>query len=113
MSRFCGEKDITPIINAAEQWKEKCLIKHQSVFDFGEIWTAENIDQLNTFFVENLDYGEGNFLGKLKGQLAPASNNAKILCAEILWLMLLCPKKFRIRVKTLTTQKKLFLDISI
>lgn len=91
MSKFCGEKNITPIINAAEQWKVQCLIGHQSIFGFGEIWTADNINQLNTHFVENLDYGEGNFLQKLEGQLSSANKEAKILCAEMLWLMLLCP----------------------
>lgn len=82
MSKYCGEKNINPIIDAATQWKQRCLIGRTSAFDLGEVWTPENLEQLNTYFVENLDYGEGNFLEKLEGQLAPAKKEAKILCAE-------------------------------
>lgn len=91
MSRFCGPRDPTAVINAANHWKQTSLIEGQSVFGFGAIWTSENIDQLITHYVENLDCGEGNFLSKLELQLDAASDGAKALCAEMLWIMLLSP----------------------
>jgi hypothetical protein len=91
VSRFCGEKNSEAILLAAEIWKKDSLLNGESVFGFGKIWTPENIEQLITHYVDNLDYGSGNFLEKLEKQLEPASQGAKILCAEILWVMLLCP----------------------
>ena len=91
MSRYCGPISRKEVLVAADRWKQACLIDGQSIFEFGEIWTSDNIEQLITHFVENLDYGEGNFLGKLESQLSAVSEGAKILCAEMLWVMLLCP----------------------
>lgn len=81
--------DAEPTLNAAEGWKTKCLIGNGSVFDFGEIWTKKNVAQLMEHYVNNLDFGDGNFLKKLESQLESASDEAKILCAEMLWVMLL------------------------
>ena len=91
MSRYCGPISREEVLVAANRWKQTCLIDGQSIFGFGNIWTSHNIEQLKKYFVENLDYGEGNFLEKLKTQLSETSGDAKILCAEMLWLMLLCP----------------------
>lgn len=91
MSRFCGNKDSEAVLKASEIWKKDSLLKGESVFGFGKIWTPKIIEELITHYVDNLDYGSGNFLEKLEKQLEPASDEAKILCAEILWVMLLCP----------------------
>jgi MoxR-like ATPase len=99
MSRFCGPKDSAPILAAAEQWCEVSLMKGQSVFGLGEVWNVRAIDDLVTYFVENLDEGEGNFIQKLEKQLEPASTEAKILCAEILWAMLLAPSNIKPKKK--------------
>ncbi|WP_111641860.1 MrcB family domain-containing protein [Marinimicrobium alkaliphilum] len=91
MSRFCGAKDITPILSAAEKWRKTSLIDGQSVFGLGEVWNSSAVDDLVTHYVKNLDYGEGNFTEKLEKQLESASREAKVLCAEIMWVMLLSP----------------------
>ena len=57
----------------------------------GPVWSDANLAALNEFFVQNLDYGEGNFMSKLHSQLAPAPPDAKRLAAEMLWFMLLSP----------------------
>ncbi|MFN2359831.1 MAG: hypothetical protein ABR522_01970 [Marinobacter sp.] len=102
VSRFCDNKDSEAILKASEIWKKDSLLKGESVFGFGKIWTPENIEQLITHYVDNLDYGSGNFLEKLEKQLEPTSDDAKILCAEILWVMLLCPTTLA-RLKSATT----------
>ena len=84
MSRFIPDRDINPILRAAEHWKRVGLENQGSVFDEQPVWTVENLAALQTHFVENLDYGEGNFLGKLKAQLQQAPPGAKKLMAEML-----------------------------
>ena len=91
MSRYCGDKDATAILTAASVWRERCLVNGKSIFSDSDIWTNDNIDELIHYFVNNLDWGKGNFLTKLEEQLSPASNSAKILAAEMMWVMLLCP----------------------
>lgn len=64
----------------------------RSVFADGlDLWTAENIRQLQVHFSENLDEGEGGFYEKLEVQLAPASSAAKQLMSEMIWLVHLFP----------------------
>ena len=57
------------ILDAAEKWKQQCLLDGGSLFSEESLWTRENFDQLRIYFVENLDKGSGNFYEKLKLQL--------------------------------------------
>ncbi|MFC1567645.1 AAA family ATPase [Pseudomonadota bacterium] len=91
MARQSNQTDFTPILNAGQHWRRRALEAHGSVFTNEPIWTNENFNKLNTFFVENLNWGEGNFLEKLETQLEPAGPEANKLAAEMLWLMSLCP----------------------
>jgi len=91
MSRFHPDWDIKPILTAAEHWKRVALESQGSVFGDESIWTNENLDALQKFFVENLDFGEGNFMSKLEGQLRPTGPGTKKLMAEMMWFMFLCP----------------------
>jgi len=99
MSRYCGEKNTTPILEAADLWRQNSLLHGQSIFGFGPIWNTQTTQELMTYFVENLDYGEGNFTEKLEKQIAPTSAEAKLLCAEILWVMLLAPSNIKPKTK--------------
>lgn len=80
-----------PILAAAERWKERALLQDGSVFTDRALWTVRGMEGLERFFVDNLDEGEGNFIGKLEGQLAPSDAAVKQLAAELTWVMLLCP----------------------
>lgn len=77
------------VLAAAKRWKERCLLDDGSVFTDRRLWTAENFDSLDRFYVKNLQYGKGDFYGKLEMQLGPAPAAAKQLAAEVLWLMFL------------------------
>lgn len=74
---------------AAARWRDRCLLDDGSALSDQSLWTAENIQELVTNFVDNLDMGEGNFLSKLRAQLAGAAPDARKLAAEMLWLMYL------------------------
>ena len=96
MSRL---KHAEPILQAAEQWKQQCLLAGGSVFSTEQLWTPANFELLNRFYVERLDEGEDRFEVKLKRQLEPASAEAKRLWAEMTWVYLLFPLQT-------TTEKK-------
>lgn len=91
MSRYCAEIDAQPILAAAEKWKQDCLLEGQSIFGTAQLWTVEHNAELEKYFINNLDEGEGDFFSKLEAQLQPALDQTKQLAAEMLWVMLLCP----------------------
>ena len=59
------------------------------MFTEKSLWTSENVGYLVRYYAENLDEGEGSFLEKLEGQLAPAPGSARQLAAEMFWVMYL------------------------
>lgn len=91
MSRFCGEVDTAPILDAAATWRDKALINDGSVFTDLRLWTVEGLEALERYFVQNLDEGSGSFIEKLRTQLEQTSPEVKQLAAEMQWLLLLAP----------------------
>lgn len=86
-----GFENNAPILAAATRWKDEALVNDRSVFGVGALWTLDGFKGLERYFVENLDEGEGNFIGKLEGQLSQAPATVKQLASELTWVMLLCP----------------------
>lgn len=78
-----------PILQAAREWRDRCLIEDGSILSQEPLWNSVNAAELDTYFVQKLDFGEGDFWSKLEAQLEPASAGAKKLAAEMLWLMYL------------------------
>ncbi|MEH6714292.1 MrcB family domain-containing protein [Parasphingorhabdus flavimaris] len=102
MSRYNPYHQTAPLLNAVEVWAERCLLGSGSILaPKDKLWTSENLDQLDQYFVQNLDEGEGNFLEKLRSQLGEASNNSIKLMAEIMWLLMIFPSNIG------STQKRL------
>lgn len=77
------------ILDAAEQWKQRCLLDGGSVFTDERLWTREYFGQLHIHFVERPDTGTDSFEEKLRRQLEPAPPEAKRLWAEMTWLYFL------------------------
>ncbi|MCY4487608.1 MAG: AAA family ATPase [Deltaproteobacteria bacterium] len=77
------------ILEAAETWKQRCLLHGGSMFTDERLWTRECFEQLHTHFVERPDTGTGSFDERLRRQLEPAPPEAKRLWAEMTWLYLL------------------------
>ena len=98
--------EAAPILEAAEQWKNDCLLGGGSVFSDKSLWTRPNFEALNRFYVNNLDEGEGDFFGKLKKQLEPAPAGAKQLAAELFWVMYLIVHESGARSETKRFQIK-------
>ncbi len=83
MSRLTKAKEI---LDAAKDWKQKCLLQGSSLFGIEKLWIRERFEELDRFFVQRPDTGEGGFEEKLKVQLDPASPAAKRLFSEMIWI---------------------------
>ncbi len=94
MSRYHPEISVEPIVQAVSTWKEAAFRQQKSLFlPDTPVWTLENISELVEFIIENPDESGNTFWVKLEKQLVPASMPAKVLFAEILWLMYLFPRE--------------------
>ena len=77
------------ILDAAEKWKQRCLLEGGSLFSEERLWTREYFGDLQTYFVERLEKGGDSFEEKLRRQLDPAPPEAKRLWAEMTWVFYL------------------------
>ena len=73
------------ILDAAEKWKQQCLLDGGSLFSEERLWRRENFRGLQTYFVERPDEGSDSFEEKLRRQLEPATPEMRRLWAEITW----------------------------
>ena len=87
------------ILEAAEWWKQQCLLGEGSLFSEEQLWIRENFEQLRTHFVERPDEGEGKFYKKLRQQLEPASPAAKRLWSEMTWVYYLISDSYKAETK--------------
>lgn len=85
------ERDVTSVLAAALTWTRDCLVNGGAVFENGSLWTAENFQLLNDFFIGRLDEGEGTFYEKLSKQMDGAPPQACKLMGELLWALFLFP----------------------
>jgi len=74
---------------AADRWRTQSLVSGQSLFGEGRVWTLETAAELKRRFIDEADYGEGTFLGKLHGQLDGAEQEVHEFAAELLYIHLL------------------------
>ena len=63
-------------------------------FADGDLWTANNIDALEQYFVQNPQPGKTSFMEKFRTQLDPAAPPpVRQLAAEMLWICCCFPAK--------------------
>ena len=89
----------TAILDAAERWKQRCLLDGASLFTDERLWRKRNFDQLRIHFVENPDEGSEPFYEKLQRQLGPATPEAKRLWSEMTWAYYLIASNVTPRTK--------------
>ena len=85
------------ILDAAEKWKQQCLLDSGSLFTKERLWTRENFNQLRIHFVDNLKGRKAYDI--LKNQLHSASSEAKCLGAEMIWTLYLIDSNLRPETK--------------
>ena len=91
MARKTGDKDFTPIIDAARRWIDTCLVDDGALFSQESIWTPKVIRDVHEAFVAHPDEGDDNFATKLSRQMQSSTPQAKQLMAEMLWAIMLFP----------------------
>lgn len=93
MSRHCGpNKNVEPILKAAEHWKEVALLSDRGIFENKQgIWKRENFEVLDKNIIKNIKEGEGHYEDKLEEQLKSTQSEIKQLASEMHWFLLLCP----------------------
>ncbi len=65
--------DQVPILDAAQQWKQKCFLSDGSVLSNFSLWTESNLGILEEHFIKNPIVGAQPFLDKFRRQLEPTS----------------------------------------
>ena len=83
MARF---EDAEKILDAAEHWKQRCLLDERSLFIDRSLWTLTNFKEIKARFVDKLDESKDRFEVKLERQLADCSDDVKFLWAEMTWV---------------------------
>lgn len=104
MSRYCGDDDPKPILEAAAHWRDVALLANGSVLTSKQLWTPSALEQLDEYFVRRPEIGSGKFLEKLGQQLASVNSATRQLVAEMMWLLYLCPSSLTATHKQKTVQ---------
>ncbi len=65
---------------------EKCLLQGGSLFGEERLWTRGYFEELDRFFVQRPDVGDGKLWEKLEVQLKPTSPGVKRLFSEMIWV---------------------------
>jgi len=99
MAQRLNKRDLGPILAAARQWITLCLIGDASIFSSEDLWTPPLIAEVRHAFVDHPDFGEDDFMTKLKGQMKSTSAPAQKLMSEMLWALLLFPSNMKARTK--------------
>jgi hypothetical protein len=100
MARQVSERDLSQTLSAANSWIKDSLIEDRSAFFREEVrWTSTIIQEVYEAFVNHPDYGDDDFMTKLKKQMSKASVGARQLSAEMLWALLLFPSNMKARTK--------------
>ena len=99
MSRYHFQRNLEPILDASQLWKEVNLLLDGTIFAQKPVWTLPYLQDLKQHFIDQSDEGDGNFFDKLKRLLDPAKPEVKQLAAEMLWVMYLCPDNMNVSTK--------------
>ncbi len=89
-----------PTLQAAEYWRDRCLLDMGAVFTEQHLWTSENILILSQNFANHLTTGQGDFFSQLEQQLKPESKAVKQLVSEMIWVIYLFPVPQSLRLDT-------------
>lgn len=89
MAMYYSEKigDRKSIYDAAQKWKNQCLLNDLSlIWDNEEIWTEKNMNNFKRIFIENPDESGDSFDDKLKKQLQDEDESVYKFVIEILYM---------------------------
>lgn len=91
MSRWTGDPEVGPVLEAGDAWRERCFLGSTSILTDGALWTLLNLNDLLTRYADHPIAGKRDFLDKFEEQLSGAPAATIRLAAEVLWLLHLFP----------------------
>ncbi|WP_093374653.1 AAA family ATPase [Variovorax sp. OV329] len=91
MARKVHDRDVAPLLSAAQRWIERCICADESLLSDRSLWTPPLVEELRSAFVDHPDAGDDDFMTKLRGQMQAASPAGRQLMAEMMWVLLLFP----------------------
>lgn len=91
MSRWTGDPEVGPVLDAGDAWRERCFQGSTSVLTDRALWTLPNLNDLLTRYADHPIAGKRDFLDKLEEQLSGAPGTTIQLAAEVLWFLHLFP----------------------
>ena len=89
MAIWNGRPKAPNVLEAAQRWREECLLGDGGMFSGGSLWTSANLEEVRAAFLGNPLLGSDKFIDKLEQQVRGCAPAAKKLAAETLWLLLL------------------------
>ena len=89
MATWTGRPQTSNVLEAAERWKQECLLNEGSLLCQEALWTAENVTALCAAFLDNPILGSDKFIDKLEQQVSSCTPAIQQLGAELLWLLFL------------------------
>jgi 5-methylcytosine-specific restriction protein B len=87
------ENDTKLIYDAAEAFRDRCLMADGSLIFNDTVWTTANLDRLRERFVDSPDTSARDFIVKFKDQLQGEAQPVIRLAAEVLAVYFLFPSK--------------------
>ncbi|AGP47382.1 hypothetical protein SOD10_13740 [Serratia plymuthica] len=66
MSHYTGEEQAEPLLNAASEWRQRCLINGDSLFSNKNLWNSQHLAEIERDVVHSQLELEGNFMHRLK-----------------------------------------------
>lgn len=99
MSRYHVVRDVSTLLDAARQWRDRCLINDTSVLSEQTLWTPELLNELDQAVIQTPLEGGDGYLVKLQQQLAGVSSEAVQLMTELHWVLFLLPDNIKPETK--------------
>lgn len=72
--------------DAAEHWRDRCLLDDGSVFSETQLWTEDHFNEIFLRVFEQPEFRK-DFISRLVEQLEPASAETRQLAAEMIWVL--------------------------
>ncbi len=90
MSRYHSQRDLSPIFEAAEHWRDRCLIEDGAVFADTPLWTPAHLYEALAVIDRAVPSGEGSWVDQFATIFANHGELVQLM-AEALWVFYLFP----------------------
>ena len=103
---------IDAVLAAADAWRERCFMADGSMFGDENLWTLDNIRELERCVMGGWTEAKGRFIDKFEDQLKSAPSRIVRLGAEVLWLLYLFPHESAMKPDTKRRRIKRIWEVS-